>query len=93
MTETILRAGFWPRFVATVIDYGVITAICAILGVTLAGLSSIRTGGETAWAVGVAGDPYMGALAGVIVGFELVGALYMSVEAWTGAPSASGCWG
>ena len=85
MSEAFPRAGFWPQFAATAIDYVIIAAICAILGASIGGLSGIQAGDEAAWADGLARDPYVGALAGVVAGFALVGALYMSLEVWTGA--------
>lgn len=85
MRETVSRAGFWPRFAATAIDYALIAGLCAILGAAVGGLLSTPAGDDAAWAGALAGDPYIGALAGVIAGFTFVGALYMSLEAWTGA--------
>lgn len=85
MNQSVSRVGFWPRFTATAIDYAIIAALCAILGATIGGLSSRPAGDEVSWAGGLAGDPYLGALAGVIAGFAFVGACYMALEAWTGA--------
>jgi uncharacterized RDD family membrane protein YckC len=85
MTQLPSRVGFWPRLAATAIDYALIAALCAILGAAIGGLSGPTAGGEGAWADGVSGDPYVGAVAGLIAGFAFVGALYMSLEAWTGA--------
>ncbi|MCX6544090.1 MAG: RDD family protein [Acidobacteria bacterium] len=85
MTETFRRVGFWPRFAATAIDYGIIAGLCAILGASVGGLLNAPAGDDAGWASALAGDPFVGALAGIIVGFALVGALYMSLEAWTAA--------
>lgn len=85
MTQSLPRVSFWPRFAATAIDYAIIAGLCAILGATIGRLSGIQAGDEAAWIVGLGGDPYLAALAGVIAGFTFVGALYMSLEAWTGA--------
>ena len=85
MSQPVPRVGFWPRFAAAGIDYAIIAALCAILGATIGGLLRTPAGNEAAWADGLLGDPLVGALAAVIAGFTLVGALYMSLEAWTGA--------
>jgi len=85
LSETSPRVGFWPRLAATAIDYAIIVALGAILGATIGRLLSTSARDEAAWAGGLGGDPYVGALAGVIAGFTFVGALYMSLEAWTGA--------
>ena len=84
MFQPLERVSFWPRFGATAIDYVIVAAICATLGATLGGLSH-QPIGESVWGEGVAGDPYLGALAGIVAGFALVGALYMSIEAWANA--------
>ena len=70
-TQALSRAGFWPRLAATAIDYAIIASLCTVLGAILGG--AFRE------------DPYLGAAAAIVTGFTLVGALYMSLEAFTSA--------
>jgi uncharacterized RDD family membrane protein YckC len=80
----LTRAGFWPRLAATAIDYAIILVGCALLGATAGGLLPVRGSDDDVWVAPLAGDPVLGALAGVIAGFTLVGAVYMSLEIWVG---------
>jgi len=77
--------GFWPRLAAAAIDYVAIAVVCAGLGAAAGGLSGLRPAAALVWSDAIGGDPVLGALAGVVTGFALVGALGMSLEAWSDA--------
>ena len=84
-SHTPPRAGFWLRLAATAIDYSIIAAICAMLGAAIGAASRPSGSLESVSLGGLAADPYLAALAGLVAGFALVGSLYMCLEVWTGA--------